>query len=222
MRAHRRDYRRPIAPTTALTTSELATATRRLVRLDPAFGPVVRAGGPCVLQGPGRRPSHFASLASAICHQQLAGAAARTIHGRFEALFDGPPTPAGTLAVGPERLRACGLSGAKTASVLDLAARAEAGEVRLRSLGRLGDEAVIEELVSVRGIGRWTAEMFLMFQLGRGDVWPVDDLGVRNGWGVVHASAAPNAKELRALGDPIVGVRSVAAWYCWRAVDLGR
>jgi len=183
----------------------------------------VRAAGPCTLASAGRRPSHFASLASAICHQQLAGAAARTIHGRFVALFDGgPPTPAATLALGPERLRSCGLSGAKTASVLDLAAKAHAGEVRLRSLGRLDDEAVIDELVAVRGIGRWTAEMFLMFQLGRVDVWPVDDLGVRNGWGIVHATTAPDARQLRVLGEPLVGVRSVAAWYCWRAIDLSR
>jgi len=106
--------------------------------------------------------------------------------------------------------------------VLDLAAKAHAGEVRLRTLGRLDDEAVIDELVAVRGIGRWTAEMFLMFQLGRIDVWPVDDLGVRNGWGIVHTTAAPDARQLRVLGEPLVGVRSVAAWYCWRAIDLSR
>ena len=198
-------------------------ATEALLAADPAFAPVVDEAGPCTLGQGRRRDSHFAVLARAICHQQLAGPAARTIHGRFCALFDGPPTPAGALALGEERLRSAGLSGSKAAAVLDLAARADAGQVRLRSLGRMDDEAVIAELVPVRGIGRWTAEMFLMAQLGRMDVWPVDDLGVRAGWALVHDDPAhPTPRSLREAGEALRPVRSVAAWYCWRAVDLGR
>lgn len=202
---------------------ELSSATRELVDLDGAFGPVVDAVGVCTMGLGARRDSNFAVLASSICHQQLAGAAARTIHGRFVALCDGRPTPARVLALGSAPLRSAGLSSAKAASVLDLAARAEDGRVHLGSLHRREDEAVIEELVQVRGIGRWTAEMFLMFRLGRLDVWPVDDLGVRVGFGLVHGHPdRPTPAVLRHAGDALRPVRSVAAWYCWRAVDLHR
>jgi 3-methyladenine DNA glycosylase/8-oxoguanine DNA glycosylase len=205
------------------TADELLDATEALVALDPAYRPVVDAIGPCTMGlGPHRDPT-FAVLASSICHQQLAGAAARTIHGRFVAACGGRPTPATVLALGEAPLRAAGLSAAKAASVLDLAERAADGRLHLGSLHRRDDEAVIAELVQVRGIGRWTAEMFLMFRLGRLDVWPVDDLGVRMGWGLVHdLPERPTPRALADAGDAVRPVRSVAAWYCWRAVDLHR
>lgn len=156
-----------------------------------------------------------------ICYQQLAGAAARTIHGRFESLFDGVPTPDAVLALGDEQLRSAGLSRAKAASIGDLAERVAAGDVRLARIGRLPDDEIVRELTLVRGIGRWTAEMFLMFQLLRMDVWPVDDLGVRKGYSVIHArDPMPTAKELEPLGDAYRPYRSVAAWYCWRVLDV--
>ena len=155
-----------------------------------------------------------------ICYQQLAGAAARAIHARFEALFTGPPTAAAVLALPDDALRSAGLSAAKASSIRDLAARVEAGDVRLARIGRCADEVVVGQLTTVRGIGRWTAEMFLMFQLGRLDVWPVDDLGVRKGYARIAGLAnAPSAKELGPLGERFRPYRSVAAWYCWRAVD---
>ena len=126
--------------------------------------------------------THFAELARSICYQQLAGRAAAAIHGRFAALFDGPPTPQAVLALSMEQLRSVGLSGSKAASIIDLAEKVDAGLVELDRMNRLADDVVVKELILVRGIGEWTAHMFLMFQLGRLDIWPTGDYGVRNGY----------------------------------------
>jgi DNA-3-methyladenine glycosylase II len=167
----------------------------------------------------GRRP-HFAELARMICYQQLAGRAAAAISGRFEALFDGPPTPEAVLALPIETLRGVGLSGAKTASIRDLAEKVEAGLVELDRMGRLSDAVVVQELTLVRGIGEWTAQMFLMFQLGRLDVWPVLDLGVRMGHARLFGLAEPlTPKALEAEGDRFRPYRSIVAWYCWRSAE---
>jgi len=200
--------------------TDYAPAVAALTRKDPQLRALVRAVGPCTMgEGRTRRP-HFAELARMICYQQLAGAAARTIHGRFEALFDGHPTPETVLSVPEVALRGAGLSAAKAASIRDLAMRVEAGEVKLGRMGRLPDDEVVRELTLVRGIGRWTAEMFLMFQLGRPDVWPVDDLGVRKGYSLIYGlPGMPLARDLEPLGEPFRPYRSVVAWYCWRAVD---
>src|SRR4029077_10475932 len=124
------------------------------------------------------------------------------------------------LALAPETMRAAGLSANKAASIRDLAEKVESGEVELDRVARLSDDEIVRELVLVRGIGRWTAEMFLMFQLGRLDVWPVDDLGVRKGYGVLFGlDELPTARALEPLGDPLRPYRSLAAWYCWRAAD---
>jgi DNA-3-methyladenine glycosylase II len=167
------------------------------------------------------RPSsgHFAALAESILYQQLAGAAARAIHGRFVALFDGDLSPKAVLAVPPRKLRAAGLSGSKVASIRDLAARVLDGTVPLHGIGRLGDEDVITRLSVVRGIGRWTAEMFLIFQLRRLDVWPVGDYGVRTGYALAYGlRQLPTPKQLEAKGERFRPYRTVAAWYCWQAV----
>ena len=124
------------------------------------------------------------------------------------------------LAIGPDRLRAVGLSGSKVRTISDLAAHVVSGEVELDRVARLSDAEIVRELTAVWGIGRWTAEMFLIFQLGRLDVWPVDDYGVRKGYATLHHLAdSPSARELEPLGDPYRPYRSVAAWYCWRAAD---
>ncbi len=199
---------------------ELVEASAELARRAPAFAKIVEAAGPCDLRSGRPRRTHFAELARAVCYQQLAGPAARTIHGRFEALFDGDPTPEKVLATPVESLRAAGLSGAKTASIRDLAEHVLAGTVVLDRVGRRSDDQIVEQLTQVRGIGRWTAEMFLMFQLGRLDVWPVDDLGVRKGYARLYElPETPPARVLEPLGEPYRPYRSVAAWYCWRAVD---
>jgi DNA-3-methyladenine glycosylase II len=199
---------------------QLVEASEALVRQVPEFAPIVAEVGPPQLGPPRRKQSHFAELARMICFQQLAGKAASTIHGRFVALFDGEPTPEAVLAAPVESLRGAGLSGNKTASIRDLADKVLSGEVELDRVAKLGDDELVGELVAVRGIGRWTAEMFLMFQLGRLDVWPVDDLGVRKGYGrLFRLAAMPTSKELQPLGEPMRPYRSVAAWYCWRVAD---
>jgi DNA-3-methyladenine glycosylase II len=191
-----------------------------LVRQAPAFLPMVDAFGPADLRRGRPRRTHFAELVRAICYQQLAGAAARTIHGRLEAALDGDPTPESVLALPVETLRAAGLSANKAASIRDLAEKVLAGDVELDRVARLPDDEIVRELILVRGIGRWTAEMFLMFQLGRLDVWPVDDLGVRKGYVAIYSlPEMPTPKVLDGLGEPLRPYRSLAAWYCWRAAD---
>src|SRR4051812_14891239 len=203
-----------------MTPDELHGASQELARRAPAFTAIVDVEGPGRLAWGRPRRTHFAELARAICFQQLAGAAARTIHGRFELALDGEVTPERVLALPLETMRAAGLSGNKTASIRDLAQKVLAGEVELDRVAKLSDEKIVEELTLVRGIGRWTAEMFLMFQLGRLDVWPVGDLGVRKGYALIHGRPdMPTAKQLEALGDPLRPYRSLAAWYCWRAAD---
>jgi DNA-3-methyladenine glycosylase II len=162
---------------------------------------------------------HFAALAESILHQQLAGAAARAIHRRFVALFDGDLSPNAVLALSPKRLRAAGLSGRKVASMRDLAAKVLDGTVPLDRIGRLADEEVVTRLSSVRGIGRWTAEMFLMFQLRRLDVWPVGDYGVRQGYALAYGlRKLPTPKQLEVEGERFRPYRTAAAWYCWQAL----
>jgi DNA-3-methyladenine glycosylase II len=166
--------------------------------------------------------SHFAALVRAIVYQQLAGAAASAIHGRLVVALGGVAEPAALLALPPETLRQVGLSANKAASLRDLAAKVLEGTVVLnpRGLSRESDEEVIARLSTVRGIGVWTAQMFLMFQLRRLDVWPTGDLGVRKGFGLAWKIPMPTAKELEPLGDPYRPYRSVVAWYCWRAAEL--
>jgi DNA-3-methyladenine glycosylase II len=196
----------------------LAAASAELAGRDPVIAALYERVGPCRLRG--RRGSYFESLARAIVYQQLSGKAAATIYGRVEAALGGAVTPEAVLAMPIERLRAAGLSTAKTASVIDLATKVADGTVALDDAARCGDEELIARLVAVRGIGRWTAEMFLMFQLRRLDVWPVDDLGVRKGYAVAWGlPELPAPKALAELGDGFRPFRSVAAWYCWRAVE---
>jgi len=192
---------------------------RELARRDRVLARMVRVHGVPELRRR-RRRAHFAELARMVCYQQLAGRAAAAIHGRFEALFDGKPTPEAVLAMPFEQLRSAGLSNAKATSIVDLAEKVDAGEVALDRVARLPDEEVVRELVLVRGIGEWTAHMFLMFQLGRLDVWPTLDFGVRNGFARMYRlDEMPTPKQLGPEGDRFRPYRSLVAWYCWRAVD---
>ncbi len=197
----------------------MSAAARVLGARDPVVAGLVESFG---LPRP-RKPAetHFAALVRAIVFQQLAGAAASTIHRRLTEALGGEVTPEALLALTPEELRAAGMSGNKAASVCDLAAKVLDGTVVLdpRGLAREADDEVVERLTTVRGIGRWTAEMFLMFQLRRLDVWPTGDLGVRRGYGVAWAVPMPSPGELEPLGDGFRPYRSVVAWYCWRAAE---
>jgi len=167
--------------------------------------------------------AHFATLAESILYQQLAGAAAAAIHRRFVGLFAGGLSPEAVLALPIRKLRAAGLSGTKAASIRDLAAKIVDGSLALRRIGRLTDDEVVKTLTVVHGIGRWTAEMFLIFQLRRLDVWPVDDYGVRKGYALAYRlKALPTPKELQVAGERFRPYRTVAAWYCWQAVRAER
>jgi DNA-3-methyladenine glycosylase II len=195
-------------------------AARLLAGRDPVIARLLEQAGPPRLSRPSE--SHFATLIRAIVYQQLAGRAAAAIHGRLIAALGGEVQPEALIALSDEALRAVGLSRAKVVSLRDLAAKVLDGTVVLspRGLSREGDEEIIARLSAVRGIGRWTAEMFLLFQLRRPDVWPVGDLGVRRGYGLAWNVPMPTARELQPLGDPYRPFRSVVAWYCWRAAEL--
>lgn len=197
---------------------ELTKGTRLVARRDPAIARLIKAAGPLELRDP--LPDGFAALVRSIMYQQLAGAAASTIHGRFLKLFSDGLSPAAVLALPEGAMRSAGVSGAKAAAIADLALKVSDGTVPLHDVDALSDDELVARLVLVRGIGRWTAEMFLMFQLGRLDVWPVDDYGVRKGWALAHKLKEPPApRVLQAEGDQFRPYRSIAALYCWRAVD---
>ena len=174
--------------------------------------------GPPQIRAP--QDSYFAAFVRSIVFQQLAGRAAAAIHGRFLAALDGRLTPEAILDAPDATLRACGLSQSKLLSLRDLSARVLDGTVPLEGLDRLEDDEIVERVTTVRGIGRWTVEMFLIFQLRRPDVWPVDDLAVRRGYAVIHGLPEwPRPRALLALGDAYRPFRTVAAWYCWRTSD---
>jgi len=195
-----------------------ATASAELAKRDRVMRALLKRFGPCRIAR--SKESHFHSLAESIVYQQLAGRAAAAIFGRFRALFDGDMTPEAVLAAPDKALRGAGLSPNKMAAIRDLASHVADGRLPLDHVARLKDEALIEKLVGVRGIGRWTAEMFLMFQLRRPDVWPVDDYGVRKGYANAYGlPELPKPKELFALGERFRPYRTTAAWYCWRAVE---
>lgn len=199
-----------------------AEASAWLAIQDASMEACIAQAGPCTLAPRRHNGGAFAALARAILYQQLAIGAAAAIHGRFSALYAGRPTPEAVLATPDADLRAIGLSRAKAASVKDLAAKVLDGTVGLETLSRAPDDEIVARLCAVRGIGPWTAEMFLMFQLNRPDVWPVGDLGVRAGYARIHGlGAVPTAPQLVGLGDRYRPWRTVAAWYCWRAMEAG-
>ncbi len=193
--------------------AELSSADARFGELIGRFGlPPART-----IVKPSLR---FAYLCRAILHQQLATKAAEAITSRVFALAGGEPTPQFILATSAEDLRSCGVSGAKTVSLVDLATRVENNSITLASMARLSDETVISQLTAVRGIGPWTAQMFLMSALARHDVWPVLDFGVRAGWSALnqhHELITPQALEI--AGDLYRPWRSSVAWYCWQIAD---
>jgi DNA-3-methyladenine glycosylase II len=198
---------------------------RHLAAADPVLGGVIRAAGPYRLE-PEAGCEPFQILAQAIAHQQLNGTAANTILARLVACCGQGafPTPAQVQAAPVAQLRAAGFSFAKIAALKDLAAKALAAAVPDRgTLEQLTDEAIVERLTQVRGVGRWTVEMLLMFHLGRPDVLPIDDFGVRNGFRAAYGlRALPHPRALAAWGERWKPYRSAAAWYLWRAVELER
>ena len=198
---------------------DYSAARRHLMKCDPTLRDVIKRVGPCGLHAAAPRDP-FETLCVSIASQQLSTKAAATIFGRFAALFPNrKPTPERVMTLSDAQIRATGFSRAKVLFIKDLAAHVLDGRLDLKRLKKHSDEEVMQQLVAVRGIGRWTAEIFLMFRLGRPDVLPADDLGLMN---AVHRAyrlrQRPDAKKLRQMGEVWRPYRSVAAWYLWQSL----
>jgi len=197
-------------------------AIEHLSRADKILARLIKKVGPCSLK-PRKRRDLFEALVTAVAHQQLNGTAAQTILGRVKALYSGQkfPTPEQLLATPDERLRGAGLSRAKTAAIKDIAAKTISGVVPSRAALRgMGDGEIYERLTSIRGVGPWTVEMLLIFTLGRTDILPVTDYGVRKGFALTYGwKELPTPRELLEFGVRWQPHRSTAAWYFWRALD---
>jgi len=197
---------------------ELANLKRKIGKIDPAFLPAIKNLEPCAFGLTKPKLSQYQSLVRAVIAQQVSTAAAKTITGRLVIMCKGSITLERVGALSAKQLQSVGLTGAKVRTLSELTAAALSGEINFRRFANMSDEEIIQELVPLFGIGRWTVEMFLIFHLGRLDVWPVDDLAVRRGWDNLHGNSEPiKPKELQRLGEQFVGMRSVVAWYCWRA-----
>jgi DNA-3-methyladenine glycosylase II len=217
----------PAAPTNgggprpqSLTPEGYERARRALMRRDPVLGAAIKTIGPCGMADR-QRKDHLRALVGSIVSQQLSTKAAATIFGRFTALFpdNHSPNAAAIAAIDDGRLRGVGLSGQKVSYLRDLSARIIDGRLNLEDLDALPDEAVIERLTAVKGFGRWTAEMFLMFRLHRPDVLPIDDLGIQNAIQRLYKlRKRPTAKRMMQFGDAWKPYRSVASWYLWQTL----
>jgi len=197
---------------------ELATIKKKISTIDPTFLPAIKNLEPCTFGLIKPKVSQYQSLIRAVIAQQVSTAAAGTISGRLEIKCAGTITAERVGALSAKQLQSVGLTGAKVRTISELTAAALSGEINFRKFTHMSDEEIIQELVPLFGIGRWTVEMFLIFHLGRLDVWPVDDLAVRRGWDNLHGNSEPiKPKALQGLGDQFIGMRSVVAWYCWRA-----
>jgi DNA-3-methyladenine glycosylase II len=200
-------------------TTDYVRARRHLSRRDPVLRDLMRVHGKCGLAD-AQNAEPFAALLKAIVSQQLSTKAARTIYTRLLALFDGVPTPVALAAATDAQLRAVGLSGQKLRYMRDLSERVQEGSLALHALDAMSDDEVIVALTQVKGIGRWTAEMFLMFRLHRPDVLPVGDLGivkaVQKAYGL---RKTPTPDRLSQIGEAWRPYRSVACWYLWRSLN---
>jgi DNA-3-methyladenine glycosylase II len=197
---------------------ELAAIKRKITKIDPAFAPAIKNLAPCTFGLEKPTVTQYQSLVRAVIAQQVSTAAARTISGRLQEKCGGTITSAKVGALSLKQLQSIGLTGAKVRTISELTDASLSGEINFRKFSHMTDEEIINDLVPLFGIGRWTVEMFLIFHLGRLDVWPVDDLAVRRGWDNLHGNSEPiKPKALNALGDQFAGMRSVVAWYCWRA-----
>ena len=200
-------------------TVDYTKARRLLARRDPVLRDLMRTHGPCGLAAR-QHTNPFKALIRAIVGQQLSAKAAATIFSRFENLFEAFPTPSQVLAVPDDRLRAVGLSSQKLGYLRDLCSRIDAGQLPLDVFDRMDDESVVERLTQVKGIGRWTAEMFLIFRLQRPDVLPVGDLGiVKAVQRAYKLRKAPSPDRLRRIGEAWRPYRSVACWYLWASLN---
>lgn len=205
----------------ALTTvEEMRKHVRAIAKIDPAFAPVIKASPLCTINQKRPRQGHYETLVTSIISQQLAVKAADTIRDRVRALAGGSLKPEALVNLSAADLRTAGVSGAKARAIDELTQATLSGAVEFKKFSKLSNEEISAELTALWGIGRWTVEMFLMFHLGRLDLWPVGDLAMRRGWEKIHRldyEIAP--KELDLVGDKFAGRQSIVAWYCWRATE---
>jgi DNA-3-methyladenine glycosylase II len=203
------------------TTENSQAIARRIVRIEPKFREVVTKFGPAPIGARPSKISNFQALAESILGQQLSVKAAATITERVIQAAGGRMDPAGIAKLTPSRLRSAGCSAAKARAISELAQVVADGDLPIRSLNKKSDEAIMDLLLPLYGVGRWTVEMFLIFQLGRSDVWPTGDLGVRRGWEKLYKMKREvEIDELEKLGAKFAPHRSHLAWYCWRAHSL--
>lgn len=202
----------------AITRTQSSAIARKIARIEPRFAEIISTSPTCPIGVTSSRQSNFEALASSILSQQLSTKAADTIIARVAELSGGKLDASQLSLLSITTLRSAGCSGAKARAIKELAERVASGDLKMSSLGRKSDQEVINLLVPLYGVGRWTVEMYLMFQLGRQDIWPVDDLGVRRGWEKIHRRRTEiEPEQLRQLGDRFAPYRSHLAWYCWRA-----
>lgn len=194
---------------------------RKIIQVEPRFKEVVSTFGPCPIGVTRSNQSNFQSLAGSILSQQLSTKAAATIIKRVSELSGGRLDPQSLSSISQSSLRSAGCSESKAKALRELAIAVTEGELPLRSLSRKTDKEIMETLLPYFGIGRWTVEMFLIFQLGRIDIWPTGDLGVRRGWEKIHRLRDDiTIDELEVAGSKFMPYRSHLAWYCWRAHSL--
>lgn len=204
----------------AFSTAQMKRALAQICEADSKFIPIIEASPLCPIGREQTERSHFESLVESVISQQLAIRAADTIHARLVALAGGKITPARIAKLEEDELRSAGLSGAKAKTIQGLSTAALTRQVDINKLHLLDDELVSSQLNSLWGIGPWTVDMFMMFQLGRLDTWPTGDLGVRRGWEKIHRLKEQiEPKKLYVRGEKFRPHRSVVAWYCWRAVE---
>ena len=196
-------------------------ALNHLKKSDPVMARLIEAVGPCRFETRTDH-SHFYHITRAIVYQQLSTLAARTIHGRFIGLFDSPaPEPHHVVRMSDEKMRAAGLSRQKASYIKDLAARVHAGELPLERVESMTDEEIIAALTTVKGIGVWSAQMFLMFRLGRPNVLPVGDLGIQKGIQKTYGlRKLPKPQRVEQIGKPWAPYATIASWYLWRSLEL--
>jgi 3-methyladenine DNA glycosylase/8-oxoguanine DNA glycosylase len=196
---------------------------QRIAAADPVFTKLIEVVGPPPARRSAPVAERFGSLVRSITFQLLATSAANTIHQRVVAVCDGAVSVESVLGAGPDRLKAAGLNQSKANAMVELASHVSDGRINLDAHGRRSDEEIIAELSAVKGIGPWTAQMYLMHTLGRHDVWPVGDFGVRHGWSLLHGlEETISQRDLRDTGAVFTGDRSSVAWYCWQAVHVAR
>ena len=201
------------------TEAEMKSYVRAIVKIDPKFKEIITSSPLCTINRKRPKKTHYETLVGSIISQQLSVKAADTIYARLEerALHIAPENIS-QLAI--TDLRSLGVSGAKVRAIQELTHATLSGAIEFNKFGKLSNEKISEELTAIWGIGRWTVEMFLMFHLGRLDLWPVGDLAMRCGWEKIHRLKAQiDPKKLDPIGDKFQGMQSIVAWYCWRATE---